>query len=160
VNLMVNPSCHWNPGNIPCRGSTEVRQEESHPGSERSFISCSPFPPRLWRGGASWGQGLRNIKDVMLRYFQENMLVSCPRSSLYISASYRRRWQGGPTTEYREYSEEAQRRQCRREPTRYATSFWDRTLAWWFHERLVWHNGGLHRRELWCQELSVSSRSG
>ena len=40
-------------------------------------------------------------------------LVSRLRSSLYISASYRRRWQGGPTMEYREYSEEAQHRQRR-----------------------------------------------
>src|SRR5512147_1915102 len=56
-------------------------------------------------------------------------LVSRPRSSLYISASYRRRWQGGPTKEYREYSEEAQRRQRRREPPRYVTNFWDGTLV-------------------------------
>jgi hypothetical protein len=57
------------------------------------------------------------------------ILVSRPRSSLYISASHRRRWQGGTTMEYWEYSEEAQRRQRRRGPTRYVTNFWDGTLC-------------------------------
>ena len=56
-------------------------------------------------------------------------LVSRLRSPLHISASNRRRWQGGPTMEYREYSEEAQRCQRRREPARYATNFRYRTLA-------------------------------
>ena len=56
-----------------------------------------------------------------------SMPVSRPRSSFRISASNRRRWQGGPTMEYREYSEEAQRSQRRRGPARYATNFGDGT---------------------------------
>ena len=49
-------------------------------------------------------------------------------------ASYRQRWQGGSTTEYREYSEEAQRRQRRREPARYVANLSDGTLALGFEK--------------------------
>ena len=55
-------------------------------------------------------------------------LVWCPRSSLPISASNRRYWQGAPTQEYREYSEEAQRRQERRGPAKLVANFGDGAL--------------------------------
>ena len=71
----------------------------------------------------------RNTFARSLLYFHHGLLVSRLRSPLHISASNRRRWQGGPTMEYREYSEEDQRRQRRREPARYATDFGDGTLA-------------------------------
>src|SRR6187397_2452100 len=50
-------------------------------------------------------------------------LVSLPRSSLPMSASDRRPWQGAPTQAYREYSEEAQRRQGRRGPATLVANF-------------------------------------
>jgi hypothetical protein len=56
-------------------------------------------------------------------------LVSRPRSSLPISASNRSPWQGAPTTEYRECSEEAQRSQGRRGPAKLVANFGDGTLT-------------------------------
>ena len=66
--------------------------------------------------------GLLLLLGFELRRLQDR-LVSRPGSALHISASCRRRWQGGPTMEYREYSEEAQRRQRCREPPRYVAIF-------------------------------------
>jgi len=50
-------------------------------------------------------------------------LVSRLRSPVHIPASDRRSWQGAPTQEHREYSEEAQRRQGRRGPAEYVQDF-------------------------------------
>jgi len=51
-------------------------------------------------------------------------LASRVGSPLAIPVSHRRGWQGGPTTEYREYSEEVQRSQRRRGPAEWSTNFW------------------------------------
>jgi len=53
----------------------------------------------------------------------DHPLVFRVRSSLSIPVSHRRGWQDGPTMEYREYSEEAQRGQRRRGPAELPRNF-------------------------------------
>ena len=85
------------------------------PGCPYKFSS---FSPTLRRSAPSLGEHSEMILEKP---------VARPRNPLRISASNGRRWQDGPTMEYRTYSEEIQRCQRHRGPARYAEDFWDGT---------------------------------
>ena len=75
----------------------------------------------LVSSGIAFGQDLSDFErkqaKVMLEIVKDD-LVSRVRSTLLISASHGRRWQGASTTNTGEYSEEKQRRQRRSGPSK------------------------------------------